>query len=149
VGFVDLKKATGLDFLPAGFRGRKDPRSGGGKDVLLVQVSSPALKSLGPEAIEERLHAMGVAVVSSVPERGLVLVGEDAALRAARSAEFVEASAVYPPGFKLDPTLGTTPLISKLRAASREMDLVAEIWPGFSSAEVLSAARAALGADLA
>ena len=148
-GFVDLKKSTGLDFLPAAFRGRKELHAAGGKDVLLIQVSSAALKTQGYDAIEDRLHGMGLAVVSSVPERGLVLVGDGAALRGARAADFVEASAIYPAGFKLDPTLGTTPLISKLRAAESEMDLVAEIWPGFSRDEVLSEARAILGADLA
>ncbi|PYQ11359.1 MAG: hypothetical protein DMH00_08280 [Acidobacteria bacterium] len=147
-GFVDLKNPAGLDFLPAGFRGRKDLRTGTGRDVLLVQVGKAALQARGIESIEQELRTLGVAVVSSIPERGLVLVGAPQALKAARGAGFVEASTIYPAGFKVDSHLGTTPLINKLRAASRELELVAEIWPGFSRDEVMAEVRSVLGADL-
>ncbi|HEU5181946.1 MAG TPA: thrombospondin type 3 repeat-containing protein [Candidatus Polarisedimenticolia bacterium] len=147
-GFVDLKKSGNVDFLPAAFRGRKEPRAGSGKDVLLVQISEAALQRDGVEGIEEQLREHGIAVVSSVPDRGWVLVGGAEALSAIRKAPFVEASIVYPAGFKVDPKLGTTPLLSRLRAMSRELELVAQIWPGFSADEVAKEAGAILGADL-
>jgi hypothetical protein len=147
-GFVDLKKANGVDFLPPGFRGRKEMRLGKEKDVLLIQVAEAALKKDGAEAIEAQLRERGIAVVSSIPERGWVLVGEGEALAAVRQASFVEASIVYPAGFKVDPKMGTTPLLSRLRALSRELDLVAQIWPGFDLEEVARQAGAILGADL-
>ncbi|HEV8375545.1 MAG TPA: hypothetical protein VGR38_04840, partial [Candidatus Polarisedimenticolia bacterium] len=148
-GFADLKKPTGMDFLPGAFRPSKEFRNGGGLDVLLVQIGETALKSRGIDSIEEELRALGVSVVNSVPERGLVLMGEVQALKSARAASFVEASTPYPPGFKVDPAIGTTPLISKLRASSRELELIAGIWPGFSRDKVLSEVRAIVGSEMA
>ena len=149
VGFVDLKHSGGLDFIPAHLRKRQDPPGGTGRDTLLIQVSEQALRDRTPEGIEEAIGRMGGRVVSSIPERAFVVVGSPDALTALRSADFVEASTAYLPGFKIDPGLGRSPLISRLRAGSREMDLLADTWPGFDRNEVLDQVRAVVGPDLA
>jgi len=148
-GFVDLKHPGGLDFIPAHLRKRQDPPGGTGRDALLIQVWERALRDRNPEGIEEEIGRMGGRVVSSIPERAFVVVGSPDALAALRSADFVEASTSYLPGFKIDPGLGRSPLISRLRAGSREMDLLADTWPGFDRNDVLDQVRAVVGPDLA
>jgi subtilase family protein/thrombospondin type 3 repeat protein len=149
VGFVDLKHTGGLDFIPAGLRKREAPLAGSKRDVLLIQVTEQALKGSGPEEIEDSIARMGGRLVSSVPDRGFVVVGSPGDLAKIGAAGFVETSTPYLPAFKIEPSLGRSPLISRLRAESREMDLLADTWPGFDRQEVLEQVRAVVGADLA
>jgi subtilase family protein/thrombospondin type 3 repeat protein len=148
-GFVDLKRSGGLDFIPAGLRKRQHDPAAAAPDVLLAQIEARSLKDRGPEGIEEMIGNLGGRVIGSIPERAFVIVGSAQALAKVRGAGFVETASPYLPGFKIDPALGRSPLISRLRASSREMEILADTWPGFDRQAVLDQVRAVTGPDLA
>jgi hypothetical protein len=148
-GFVDLKSRTPLEALPPALHNpRKDSREDSGR-AMLIQVSDAAMRSRGPEEIEDEIRERGGVVAASVPERGYVVTGGFASVGNIAAADFVEAAIDYAPGFKFHPGLGRSPLISRARAASRELEIVAEVWTGFDRDAVLAEVRSVVGEDLA
>ncbi len=139
-GFFDLKNPRALERLPRDLM-RAASRTGalgGGlaPGANIVQVSEQALLDLGADALERELSRSG-RVVGVLPERAYVVRAHGAAdLDRLAALPYVEASTPYHPAFKIDRTLGRTPMIQASRARSSTLELMVAAWPGAGGDEI-------------
>ncbi|MBI1951862.1 MAG: S8 family serine peptidase, partial [Acidobacteria bacterium] len=145
LGFVDLRQPRELDALPRGLRRNathtRAGRGGIARGANLLQVSAGAIRDLGIEEIERRLGE-SARVLGALPERAFLVRARDAAgLERLAGLPFVEAMMPYHPGFKIDRTLGRTPLIQRSRAQSTRLELMVAAWPGAGPDEIAEMRR--------
>src|SRR5438093_7347667 len=135
VGFINLKTpAAALDRLPAEFRTAgpsfKSHGKGGLQDgVNIIQIDEASLKSMGFDKIVAEAGQYG-RFIGAVPDRGILVKGRAADLARLAAQPFVEATGPHYAAYRLDPTIGLTPLIQASRAKSPILDLQVKLWQG-------------------
>jgi hypothetical protein len=147
IGYIDLKDPHSIDTtVPPGLRRRADVALEGGRGGLaggvnLVQITAGAIATMGPGGIERALAGHG-RVLGMAPERTWIvrLAGTEAARDLAREP-WIEASAPYHAGLKIDVNIGRTPLIEKRRADSRTLRLQVYGWAALDAEEIAGLRR--------
>src|SRR5262245_50795809 len=151
-GYVNLKApAAALDRLPAEFRTNGQSFKAHGKGGLqngvnIFQLDSASLKSMGYDAIAAEVAKYG-RIVGQVQDRGILVKGKEADLARLAAQPFVEATGVHYGAYRLDPSIGKTPLLQKSRAQSRVLDLQVKLWYGEDSSAAKERLQQSLGQE--
>ncbi len=140
LGALDPRDPGALDALPQGLRrapavGRPG-RGGLAEGANIVQISSEALRRMGPAGIEKELSAFG-RVAGTIEDRGFIVRGVGRGrLDALADLPFVDAMMPFHDGFKIDRGLGRVPFIQEERARRHELDVLIAAWPGAGRDEI-------------
>ncbi|MFQ5877348.1 MAG: thrombospondin type 3 repeat-containing protein [Acidobacteriota bacterium] len=139
LGPVDPRDPDLVEALPPGLRRRPALRRAGrgalARGTNIVQVSEDAVAALGAAGLRRELSAAG-RVVGVLPERAFIVrsVTREQLERVAE-LPFVQGMIPYHPAFKIDRTLGRTPMMEAGRARRRTLDLLLSGWPGVAARE--------------
>jgi hypothetical protein len=154
-GYINPKNPNALKDVPEDLRGTVVHKAPVGKGfglsdgVGIIQISKAALSSRPWADIEGEIRRLGGRILTTIPERGVIVAGDNKTMASLVLASFVEASMPYPEAAKLSADIGRMPLISKARANRSDFDLNVRTWHGFDVGGALADVQKIVGKDRA
>src|SRR3989442_7536 len=151
LGFVDPARIADLRLKAPLVAGAPGKRLGAGKRGEMapgfdaIQISETALRSRSMDDIAAELKTMGVKVHDYLESRALLVEVPRGKEEDLARAGFVEAAMPWEALFRVDPSLGRTPMIQGSRARSEDLDVIVVFFSGTGADEALREIEAVAG----